>query len=75
VLDGATFTQRRGTLKVLVGPTAAARAPCSQCFIYLIPRTGAGMLTATEHPQEPARTLRLTASSGDDLLDFNLFDT
>ncbi len=76
VLEDATFTQRRGTLKVLVGPSGGGKSTLLQCINYLIP-PDAGRVWLGGRQINPKSRRELSAyrqEVGMIFQDFNLFD-
>ena len=76
VLEGATFTQRRGTLKVLVGPSGGGKSTLLQCINYLIPPDqGRVWLDGREiNPRSRRELSAYRQEVGMIFQDFNLFD-
>jgi polar amino acid transport system ATP-binding protein len=76
VLTDATFTQRRGTLKVLVGPSGGGKSTLLQCINYLIP-PDQGRVWLEGRQINPKSRRELSAyrqEVGMIFQDFNLFD-
>ena len=76
VLSDATFTQRRGTLKVLVGPSGGGKSTLLQCINYLIP-PDQGRVWLDGRQINPKSRRELSAyrqEVGMIFQDFNLFD-
>jgi len=76
VLREATFTQRRGTLKVLVGPSGGGKSTLLQCINYLIP-PDQGRVWLDSRLINPKSRRELSAyrqEVGMIFQDFNLFD-
>ncbi|MEW5772747.1 MAG: amino acid ABC transporter ATP-binding protein [Thermodesulfobacteriota bacterium] len=76
VLTDASFTQRRGTLKVLVGPSGGGKSTLLQCINYLIhPDQGRVWLAGREiNPRNRRELSAYRQEVGMIFQDFNLFD-